>query len=182
MHLRSHVRSSDYPWDCHPAAGFGRAICSGLRARNDSGGTQVFRAQSSNGKAASSGIRESFHGCLNAGGSCFNLEPGIRSPLRAQEAGSQCVVESQFMARTVAFCVFGLVTENDSCPKLAAYRIEARTNDGRRVVLHLCSDHIHRAWHLAQIAIDKKFPGENLRVRSIHLHQLQRVSAAEAAS
>ena len=65
---------------------------------------------------------------------------------------------------------------------MAAYRVEARVGDGRRVILHLCSDHIHRAWNLAQIAIDKKFSNENLRVRSIHLYQLQRVSAAEAAS
>jgi hypothetical protein len=86
------------------------------------------------------------------------------------------------MSRTVAFCGFGLIRGNESCPDLAAYRIEARVGDGRRVILHLCSDHIHRAWNLAQLAIDKKFPNENLRVRSIHLYQLQRVSAAEAAS
>ena len=87
------------------------------------------------------------------------------------------------MSRTVVFCGFGLITGDESCPELAAYRIEARTNDGRRVVLHLCSDHIHRAWHLAQSAIDKKFPHDDLRVRSIHLHQVQpRASIAEAAS
>ena len=85
------------------------------------------------------------------------------------------------MSPTVALCGFGLVG-NESCPALAAYRIEARTNDGRRVVLHLCSDHIHRAWQLAQYAVDKKFPNDSLRVRSIHLYQVQRVSAAEAAS
>ena len=87
------------------------------------------------------------------------------------------------MPRTVAFCGFGLVMGNESCPALAAYRIEARTNDSRRVVLHLCSDHIHRAWQIAQYAVDKKFPGENLRVRSIHLHQVaQKAQIAEAAS
>ena len=86
------------------------------------------------------------------------------------------------MSRTVAFCGFGLLSGNESCADLAAYRVEARAGDGRRVILHLCSDHIHRAWNLAQIAIDKKFPNETLRVRSIHLYQLQRVSAAEAAS
>lgn len=87
------------------------------------------------------------------------------------------------MPRTVAFCGFGLVTGNESCPALAAYRIEARTNDARRVVLHLCSDHIHRAWQLAQDAADKKFPHQNVRVRSIHLHQVpQRAQVAEAAS
>jgi hypothetical protein len=87
------------------------------------------------------------------------------------------------MSRTVSLCGFGLVMGNESCPELAAYRIEARTSDARQVVLHLCSDHIHRAWHVAQQAVDKKFPAENLRVRSIHLHQVQqRASIAEAAS
>lgn len=87
------------------------------------------------------------------------------------------------MSKTVALCGFGLITGDDSCSELAAYRIEARTSDARRVMLYLCSDHIHRAWQLAQNAIDKKFPNENLRVRSIHLHQVpQRASIAEAAS
>lgn len=88
------------------------------------------------------------------------------------------------MPRTVVLCGFGLVMGNDSCPALAAYRIEARTNDSRRVILHLCSDHIHRAWQLAQYAVDKKFPNESLRVRSIHLHEMhqQRAQIAEAAS
>jgi hypothetical protein len=86
------------------------------------------------------------------------------------------------MPKTVALCGFGLVT-GESCPALAAYRIEARTNDRRQVVLHLCSDHIHRAWQLAQKAVDKKFRDEKLRVRSIHLHQLQqKAQIAEAAS
>lgn len=50
------------------------------------------------------------------------------------------------------------------------------------LVFHLCSDHIHRAWQLAQNAMDKKFPTETLRVRSIRLHQVQRAWLAEAAS
>lgn len=87
------------------------------------------------------------------------------------------------MSPTVALCGFGLVMGNESCRELAAYRIEARTNDNRRVVMHLCSDHIHRAWQVAQYAVDKKFPDENLRVRSIHLYQVQqRAQIAEAAS
>jgi hypothetical protein len=48
--------------------------------------------------------------------------------------------------------------------------------------MHLCSTHIHRAWNLSQLAMDRKFPGQNLKVKSIHLHQLVRVAAAEAAS
>jgi len=91
--------------------------------------------------------------------------------------------ESRFMPRTVVLCGFGLVTGHEQCPQLAAYRIEARTADNKRVVLHLCSDHIHRAWHIAQNAVDKKFPDHHARVRSIHLHQMQqKVQTAEAAS
>lgn len=86
------------------------------------------------------------------------------------------------MSRTLALCGLGIVTGDEVCGELPAYRIEARTYDGQRVVLHLCSDHIHRAWQLAQTLMDKKFPGRNLKVRSIHLHQLPRASAAEAAS
>jgi hypothetical protein len=86
------------------------------------------------------------------------------------------------MSRTLALCGLGLATDNEVCGELPAYRVEARTSDARRVVLHLCSNHIHRAWHLAQSAMDKRFPGENLKVRSIHLHQLAKTSAAEAAS
>lgn len=65
---------------------------------------------------------------------------------------------------------------------MPSYRLEARTMDGRQVNLHLCSDHIRRAWHLAQLAMDKKYPNESVKVRSIHLHQLKRVISAEAAS
>lgn len=87
------------------------------------------------------------------------------------------------MSRTLALCGLGLVTGDEVCCELPAYRIEARTYDGKRVMLHLCSDHIHRAWQLAQTLMDKKNPGENLKVRSIHLHQLPKASAAaEAAS
>jgi hypothetical protein len=87
------------------------------------------------------------------------------------------------MSRTLALCGLALATGNEICAELPAYRIEARTYDGRRVVLQLCSNHIHRAWQLAQLAMGKKFPGENAKVRSIHLHQLQKsAAAAEAAS
>jgi hypothetical protein len=65
---------------------------------------------------------------------------------------------------------------------VSAYRIEARTYEGKRVILYLCSDHIHRAWQLAQMLMDKRHPGKNLKVRSIHLHHVRKVAAAEAAS
>ena len=86
------------------------------------------------------------------------------------------------MPRTLALCGLGIATGNEICCETPAYRIEARTYDGKRILLQLCSDHIHRAWQLAQMMMDKKYPGENLKVRSIHLHQLAKVSAAEAAS
>lgn len=88
------------------------------------------------------------------------------------------------MARTLSLCGLGLATGNEVCVQFPAYRIEARTSDGKRVVLQLCFDHIHRAWQLAQILMDKKYPSQEAKVRSIHLHQLQlpKASAAEAAS
>ena len=86
------------------------------------------------------------------------------------------------MVRTLALCALGLVTGNEICGEMPAYRLEARTMDGKRITLHLCSDHIHRAWHLAQLAMDKKYPNETSKVRSIHLHQLKKVISAEAAS
>jgi hypothetical protein len=86
------------------------------------------------------------------------------------------------MSRTVALCGLGLATGNEICGELPAYRIEARTYDGRRVVLQLCSNHIHRAWQLAQSVMDKKYPNENLRVRSIHLHQVSSTAAKSAAA
>jgi len=86
-----------------------------------------------------------------------------------------------YMSRTLALCALGLVTGNEICGEIPAYRLEARTADGKRVTLQLCSNHVHRAWHLAQIAMDKKYPGETAKVRSIHLHQIKRM-LAEAAS
>ena len=84
--------------------------------------------------------------------------------------------------RTLTVCGLGVVTSYEVCRELPAYRIEARSCDGKRVMLYLCSDHIHRAWQLAQTLMDKRYPGENLKVRSIHLHQLSKISAAAAAS
>ena len=86
------------------------------------------------------------------------------------------------MSRTLALCGLGIATGDEVCCELPAYRIEARTYDGKRVILYLCSDHIHRAWQLAQMLMDKRHQGENLKVRSIHLYQIPRASAAEAAS
>lgn len=86
------------------------------------------------------------------------------------------------MSRTLALCSLSLVTGNEICGQMPSYRLEARTMDGRQVNLALCSDHIHRAWHLAQLAMDKKYPTDSAKVRSIHLHQIKRVISAEAAS
>ena len=86
------------------------------------------------------------------------------------------------MSRTLALCGLDLATGTEACSELPRYRIEARTYDGKRVTLQLCSKHIHRAWHLAQAIMDKKYPHNELKVRSIHLHQIQRAVAAEAAS
>jgi hypothetical protein len=86
------------------------------------------------------------------------------------------------MTRTRALCGLGLVARGEICDEAAAYRIEARTSDARSITMHLCSTHIHRAWNLSQLAMDRKFPGQNRKVKSIHLHQLVRVAAAEAAS
>ena len=86
------------------------------------------------------------------------------------------------MAKTPALCGLALVARNEICDETAAYRVEARTIHARSITMHLCSTHIHRAWNLTQLAMDKKFPGENLKVKSIHLHQLARLAAAEAAS
>jgi len=86
------------------------------------------------------------------------------------------------MSRTLALCGLGIATGDEVCCELPAYRIEACTYDGKRVILYLCSEHIHRAWLLAQLLMDKRHPGESLKVRSIHLYQLAKASAAEAAS
>ena len=86
------------------------------------------------------------------------------------------------MSRTLTLCGLGVVTSYEVCRELPSYRIEARTWDGKRVVLYLCSNHIHRAWQLAQTLMDRRYPGETLKVRSIHLHQLSKLPAAEAAS
>ena len=86
------------------------------------------------------------------------------------------------MSRTISLCALGLVTGNEICGEMPSYRLEARTADGRRVTLQLCSNHIHRAWHLSQLALEKKFPDETVKVRSIHLHQIKRAIVAEAAS
>jgi hypothetical protein len=84
------------------------------------------------------------------------------------------------MARTRALCGLGFLGTTEICDEAAAYRLEARTSDARSITMHLCSTHIHRAWHLSQLAMDRKFPG--LKVKSIHLHQLVRFAMAEAAS
>ena len=86
------------------------------------------------------------------------------------------------MSRTAAFCGLGLAIGNEVCGEVSAYRVEARTYDGKSVVLHLCSNHVHRAWQLAQSTMDRKYPNDGLKVRSIHLHQMPKASAAEAAS
>lgn len=86
------------------------------------------------------------------------------------------------MSRTQAFCSLGLITGNEMCGELPMYRVEARSNDEKRVTLQLCSNHIRRAWHLAQLAMDKKYGDESVKVRSIHLNQIKRVISAEAAS
>jgi hypothetical protein len=86
------------------------------------------------------------------------------------------------MSRTIALCSLPLVTGNEICGQMPSYRLEARTTDGRQVNLHLCTDHIRRAWYLAQLAMDKKYRDESAKVRSIHLHQIKRVISAEAAS
>ena len=87
------------------------------------------------------------------------------------------------MPRTVSVCSLALVADGEICDFPPDYRVEARTVDRKLAVLYLCSTHIHRAWHLGQLAMDRKFPGENLFVKSIHLHQLPRAAAAaEAAS
>ena len=87
------------------------------------------------------------------------------------------------MSKTLALCGFGLATRNEICVETAAYRADAHSSNGKRVTSYLCSNHVHRAWQLTQLVMDRKFPGENLRVKSIHLHQLRQASkAAEAAS
>lgn len=86
------------------------------------------------------------------------------------------------MARTLMLCAVGTLAPGEACDDQPQYRLEVRTSDRKQAVLYLCSTHIHRAWHLGQLALDRKFPGENLFVRSIHLHQLPRAAAAEAAS
>jgi hypothetical protein len=87
------------------------------------------------------------------------------------------------MARTISLCSLSLVTGDELCRELPAYRLEARTADGRRVTLQLCSNHVHRAWHLAQMAMQAKYPDETVKVRSIHLHQIKvKTMIAEAAS
>ena len=88
------------------------------------------------------------------------------------------------MPRPATFCGLGLATRNEACSESPAYRVEAPADGGRRVNLYLCSRHIHRAWELAQLLLDKKHRGEGLKVRAIHLHQLPKsaAAAAEAAS
>ncbi|MBV9075466.1 MAG: hypothetical protein JOZ10_17710 [Acidobacteria bacterium] len=88
------------------------------------------------------------------------------------------------MARTAAFCSLGIVTGTEVCGEPPSYRLEARAGESKSVLLQLCSIHVHRAWHLAQLAMNKRYPFENPKVRSIHLHQIKRPvkAIAEAAS
>ena len=86
------------------------------------------------------------------------------------------------MSRSEVFCGLAIAVGSEICSDPPAYRVEACTYDGKGVTLHLCSNHVHRARELAQAIMDKKHPHEELKVRSIHLHQIQKVSAAEAAS
>lgn len=86
------------------------------------------------------------------------------------------------MTKSLVLCSLGLVVQDESCGRKARYRVEARTEDRKPAVIYLCSDHVHRAWHLGQLALEKKFSGQSPRIKSIHLHQLLRVAAAEAAS
>jgi hypothetical protein len=85
------------------------------------------------------------------------------------------------MSRTISLCGLG-VADGEVCSAPATYRIEARTANNRRCVLTLCSEHIHRAWNLAQNMLDRRYPGNQVKVRSIHLHQLNHVPKAEAAA
>jgi len=85
------------------------------------------------------------------------------------------------MARTLMLCAVGTLEQAEACANTPTYRLEVRTSERQQAVLYLCSAHIHRAWYLGQLALDRKFPGENVFVRSIHLHQLPRAAAAEAA-
>jgi hypothetical protein len=87
------------------------------------------------------------------------------------------------MSRTISLCSFGLVTGDEVCRELPSYRLEARSADDKRVALQLCSNHVHRAWNLAQMAMEAKYPDETVKVRSIHLHQIKvKKMIAEAAS
>jgi hypothetical protein len=74
------------------------------------------------------------------------------------------------------------VADGEVCSAPSAYRIEARTADNRRCTLTLCSEHIRRAWSLAQSMMERRYPEEQVKVRSIHLHQLNTLPRADAAS
>lgn len=85
------------------------------------------------------------------------------------------------MSRTISLC--GLGAANGAvCTAPATYRIEARTANNRRCILTLCSEHIHHAWSLAQNMLDRRYPDNQVKVRSIHLHQLNHRPKAEAAA
>ena len=85
------------------------------------------------------------------------------------------------MSRMISLCGLG-VAGGEVCCAPATYRIEARTANNRRCMLTLCSEHIHRAWNLAQNMLDRRYPGDQAKVRSIHLRQLNHVPKVEAAS
>ncbi|HVH85249.1 MAG TPA: hypothetical protein VM912_00895, partial [Terriglobales bacterium] len=76
------------------------------------------------------------------------------------------------MPRTYAVCGLAQVAQPELCNLPSTYRVEVRSIERKAAVLYLCSTHIHRAWHLGQLALDKKFPGQNFVVKSIHLHEL----------
>jgi hypothetical protein len=83
--------------------------------------------------------------------------------------------------KPLVLCSFGLLTESGTCGFKARYRAEARSGPENLAVLYLCSDHIHRAWELGQLALQRKFPSQTSKVKSIHLHQIMRAATAEAA-
>jgi hypothetical protein len=86
------------------------------------------------------------------------------------------------MSRIIALCGLGVAAEGEVCGAPAAYRIEARSANNKRCSLTLCSEHVHRAWHLAQMIFDRRYAEGQIKVRSIHLHQLNHPPKAEAAS
>lgn len=85
------------------------------------------------------------------------------------------------MSRLIALCGSG-VAAGKVCGAPAAYRIEARATSNKRCTLMLCSEHVHHSWHLAQMIFDRRYSDDHVKVRSIHLHQLNHLPKAQAAA